>query len=108
VDHGQNPESALLLTTEVETLTPSWAIFDAPTHLTSVLAWEKWAISYQISYIWISPFVYNFVGFVSSVISLLIEDQYYLSLQYPHVFSTSSIESLFPHHHQTKTSKLLF
>jgi hypothetical protein len=44
VDRGQNPAFALLLTIEVETFTPSWAISNAPTHLTSILAWEKWVV----------------------------------------------------------------
>jgi len=35
VNHNQNPTSAPLLNVEVETLTPSWAFFDAPAHRTS-------------------------------------------------------------------------
>jgi hypothetical protein len=48
VDHGQNPTSIPLLTFKVETLTPFWAIFGAPTHLTYALAWEKWVVSNHI------------------------------------------------------------
>jgi hypothetical protein len=48
VDHGQNPTSTPLLTSKVETLTPFWAIFDTPTHLTSTPAWEKWVVSDHI------------------------------------------------------------
>jgi hypothetical protein len=38
MDPSQNPASIPLLTFEVETLTFFWAIFDAPTHLTSIPA----------------------------------------------------------------------
>jgi hypothetical protein len=48
VDPGQNPIYVPLLIVEFETLTPSWAIFDAPTHLTSVHAWEKLVVLDQI------------------------------------------------------------
>jgi hypothetical protein len=44
VDHGQNLVSVLLLTIDIETLAPSWAISNIPTHLTSVPAWEKWVV----------------------------------------------------------------
>jgi len=47
VDPSQNLASAFLLITKVETLI-LWAISDAPTHLTSLPAWEKWVISDQI------------------------------------------------------------
>jgi hypothetical protein len=46
VDFGQNPIFVPLLTFELETLAPSWAIFDTPTHLTFGLAWEKLVVSY--------------------------------------------------------------
>ncbi len=46
VDPVQNPISTPLMTTKLETLAPSWAIFDAPIHLTFVLAWEKFVVSY--------------------------------------------------------------
>ncbi len=36
IDFGQNPISAPLMTTKFETLAPSSAIFDAPTHPTFV------------------------------------------------------------------------
>jgi hypothetical protein len=48
VDPGQNLISILLLTTELETLAPSWAIFNTLAHLTSTLAWEKWVVSNHI------------------------------------------------------------
>jgi hypothetical protein len=41
VDPTQNPIFAPLMTIELKILAPSWAIFDAPIHLTSALAWEK-------------------------------------------------------------------
>jgi len=46
VDLGQTLAYVLLLNTKVETLTPFWAIFDTPPHLTFALAWEKWVVSY--------------------------------------------------------------
>ncbi len=99
VDPSPNLASSPLLTIEVETLTLSWAISDALAHLTYVLAWDKWVISYQILKKWICPFVFYYAVIVSSVILMFVEDQYCLSLQYPHVFFASSIESLSPHHH---------
>jgi hypothetical protein len=36
MDSDQNPISTPLLTVKLETLAPSWAIFDAPTHSTSI------------------------------------------------------------------------
>jgi hypothetical protein len=48
MDLSQNLISTRLLTIELETLAPSQAIFDAPTHLTSTLAWEKWVVLDQI------------------------------------------------------------
>ncbi len=48
VDTCQNHVFIPLLTIELETLVPSWAIFDTPTHLTYVHAWEKWVVSDQI------------------------------------------------------------
>jgi hypothetical protein len=48
VDFGQNPIFAPLLTFELETLAPSWAISNVLAHLTSTLAWEKWVVSNQI------------------------------------------------------------
>jgi hypothetical protein len=107
VDPSQNLASAFLLIIKVETLIP-WAISDAPTHLTSLPAWEKWVISDQIYEIWISPSISNFANVVSSTILLLVEDQYCLSLWYPLVFFAFCTKSLFPHHHQTKTLELLF
>jgi hypothetical protein len=44
VDPSQNPAFAHLLTAEVESLIPSWAILDALAHLTSTFAWEKWVV----------------------------------------------------------------
>jgi hypothetical protein len=44
VDFGQNLVSTPLLTIELETLAPSWAIFDVPTHLTFAPTWEKWVV----------------------------------------------------------------
>jgi hypothetical protein len=44
VDPCQNPISVPLLITKLETLTPSWSIFDTPTHLTFAPAWEKWVV----------------------------------------------------------------
>jgi hypothetical protein len=44
VDPSQNLIFAPLLTTKLEILTPSWAIFDALAHLASTLAWEKWVV----------------------------------------------------------------
>jgi hypothetical protein len=41
VDLGQNPIFAPLLNVKLETLAPSWAIFDALAHLIFVHAWEK-------------------------------------------------------------------
>jgi len=38
IDSDQNPISIPLLIVTLETLAPSWAISDAPTHLTYVLA----------------------------------------------------------------------
>jgi hypothetical protein len=38
VDPRQNHISTPLLITELETLVPSWAIFDVPAHITSILA----------------------------------------------------------------------
>ncbi len=46
VDPIPNPISTPLMTTKLETLAPSWAIFDVPIHLTFVLAWEKLVVSY--------------------------------------------------------------
>jgi hypothetical protein len=48
VDFDQNLVFAPLLTAKLETLAPSRAIFDAPTHLTSIIAWEKLVILDQI------------------------------------------------------------
>jgi len=48
VDHGQNLIYAPLLTNELKTLAPSWAISNAPAHSTSTLAWEKWVVLDQI------------------------------------------------------------
>ncbi len=108
VDPSQNLIFAPLLTIELETLAPSWTISHALAHLTSTPTWEKWVVSNQIKNIWISLFVSNFVIVTSWTILLLVEDQYCLSLQYPLASYASSAESLSPHHHQTKTSKLLF
>jgi hypothetical protein len=44
VDPCQNPISVPLLITKLETLAPSWSIFDTPTHLTFAPAWEKWVV----------------------------------------------------------------
>jgi hypothetical protein len=41
VDPGQNPIFAPLLNTELKTLVPSWAIFDALAHMTSIRAWVR-------------------------------------------------------------------
>jgi hypothetical protein len=41
VDPGQNPISTLLLIIELETLAPSWAIFDVLALLTFAPTWEK-------------------------------------------------------------------
>jgi hypothetical protein len=41
VDLSQNPTSGPLLTSELKTLAPSWAIFDARIHLTFAPAWGK-------------------------------------------------------------------
>ncbi len=54
-----------LLTIELETLAPFWAISDTLAHLTSIPPWEKWVVSNQIYEIWISPFIYDFVIVVS-------------------------------------------
>jgi len=48
VDPGQNPISIPLLTIELETLAPFWAIFYALTHLTFAPALERWVVSHQI------------------------------------------------------------
>ncbi len=48
VDPSQNLVSTLVLIVELETLAPSWAISNAPTHMISALAWEKWVVSNQI------------------------------------------------------------
>jgi hypothetical protein len=40
-DPCQNLVFVPLLTTELETFAPSWPIFNIPTHLTYVFAWEK-------------------------------------------------------------------
>jgi hypothetical protein len=45
VDFNQNLVYAPMLTVQLETLTPSWAIFDGPTHLTFAPTWEKWVVS---------------------------------------------------------------
>jgi hypothetical protein len=44
VDLGQNLVFTPLLTIELETLAPSWAIFDVPAHLTFAPTWEKWVV----------------------------------------------------------------
>jgi hypothetical protein len=44
VDLGQNHVHVLLLTIELETLAPSWAIFDALAHPIYVPTWEKWVV----------------------------------------------------------------
>jgi hypothetical protein len=48
LDPNQNIIFASLLTTEFETLTPSWAISNSLTHLTSAPTWEKWVVSNKI------------------------------------------------------------
>jgi hypothetical protein len=39
VDSGPNLTFVLMLTSKLKILAPSWAIFDAPIHLTSPPAW---------------------------------------------------------------------
>jgi hypothetical protein len=48
LDLGQNLISAPQLTTQLETLAPSWAIFDALAHPTPTPTWEKWVVLDQI------------------------------------------------------------
>jgi hypothetical protein len=45
VDPTQNPISVPLMTTKLENVTLSYAILDAPIHLTSTFAWEKLVVS---------------------------------------------------------------
>jgi hypothetical protein len=48
VDPHQIYVFALQLTNELETPAPSWAISNAPTHLTFAPTWEKWVVLNQI------------------------------------------------------------
>jgi hypothetical protein len=48
VDLGPNLIFALLLTIELETPAPSWAISNAFTHLISAPAWERFVVLDQI------------------------------------------------------------
>jgi len=48
VDPNQNHILVPLLIVELETLAPSWAIFNTLAHLTSTPTWEKWVVSNQI------------------------------------------------------------
>jgi hypothetical protein len=48
MDCDQNPIFTPLLITKLETLGPFWAIFNTPTHQTSILGWEKLIILDQI------------------------------------------------------------
>jgi len=48
VDPRQIFVFALQLTNELETPVPSWAISNAPTHLTFAPTWEKWVVLNQI------------------------------------------------------------
>jgi hypothetical protein len=48
VDHDQNLVSSPLLTTELESLAPFWAIFETLAHYTSTPTWEKLVILDQI------------------------------------------------------------
>jgi hypothetical protein len=45
---SQNFIFVLLLIVELETLAPSWGIFDVLAHLTFAPTWEKWVVSDQI------------------------------------------------------------
>ncbi len=45
---GQNPIYAFMVTIELETLAPSWAIFNVLVHRTFAPAWEKLVILDQI------------------------------------------------------------
>jgi hypothetical protein len=74
----------------LKTMAPSWAISNTPIDQTFVFSWEKLIVLDQTQEIWISPFVSDFVVIISSAILLLIEDQYYLSLQYPLVYSVTT------------------
>jgi hypothetical protein len=108
VDHDENHVSTPLLIIELETLVPFWAISDTLAHQTSVLAWEELVILDQIYEIWNFAYVSNVVVVAFLAILLLVANQYCLSLQYLLFFSTSSIKSLSPHHHQIKTLELFF
>jgi hypothetical protein len=44
VDPSPNLVFVPLLVIELETLAPSWAIFDALAHLIFVLAWERFVV----------------------------------------------------------------
>jgi hypothetical protein len=74
VDPSQNLIYVPLLTIELETLAPSWAISNAPTHLISIPAWERYVVLDQTLEIWISLFVFNVDVVVSSSIMLHVED----------------------------------
>ncbi len=80
MDLNQNLILAPLLIVELETLAPSWAIFDALIHLTCAPACEKWVVLDQIHEIWISPYVFDSTIVAFSTILLLVEDQYCLLL----------------------------
>jgi len=44
VDLGPGPISTPLLVAKLEIFVPSWAIYNAPAHLISTFAWERFVV----------------------------------------------------------------